>query len=132
MTRTLRVTILLLLTTTIVFGSTAVLGQDSDTLPEPTQNPSAQYRMFRTKNIYTLLKLDTRSGLVWQVQWGESKDRVVLPINVNPRVTNGELGRFTLYPTNNIYTFILLDQQDGRVWQVQWSWDHDRFIAPIE
>jgi hypothetical protein len=30
-------------------------------------------------------------------------------------------GRFYLYPTENFYTFLLLDQIDGRVWQVQWS-----------
>jgi hypothetical protein len=30
-------------------------------------------------------------------------------------------GRFTLYPTENIYNFILLDQIDGNVFQVQWS-----------
>lgn len=30
-------------------------------------------------------------------------------------------GRFTLYPTQNRYNFILLDQTDGRTWQVQWS-----------
>ena len=32
-------------------------------------------------------------------------------------------GRFYLYPTDNFYTFLLLDQIDGRVWQVQWSID---------
>lgn len=31
------------------------------------------------------------------------------------------MGRFTLYPTQNVFTFILLDQIDGRMWQVQWS-----------
>ena len=30
-------------------------------------------------------------------------------------------GRFFLYPTQNVWNFILLDQLDGRVWQVQWS-----------
>ena len=30
-------------------------------------------------------------------------------------------GRFTLYPTQNKFNFILLDQTDGRTWQVQWS-----------
>ncbi|HEV3218228.1 MAG TPA: hypothetical protein VGZ48_00545 [Candidatus Acidoferrales bacterium] len=42
-------------------------------------------------------------------------------------------GRFTLYPTENIYNFLLLDQIDGRVWQVQWNWDSPakRFVLPI-
>ena len=42
-------------------------------------------------------------------------------------------GRFTLYPTQNMYTFILLDQLDGRTWQVQWSIEpENRFIIPIK
>ena len=41
--------------------------------------------------------------------------------------------RFTLYPTQNIYTFILLDQIEGKTWQVQWSSDREnRAILPIE
>lgn len=34
---------------------------------------------------------------------------------------NEKNGRFFLYPTSNMYNFILLDQIDGRTWQVQWS-----------
>ena len=41
-------------------------------------------------------------------------------------------GRFTLYPTQNMWTFILLDQIDGRMWQVQWSMKEDsRFVIQI-
>jgi hypothetical protein len=42
-------------------------------------------------------------------------------------------GRFTLYPSANMYVFIMLDQEDGRQWQVQWGTAADkRFIAEIE
>lgn len=42
-------------------------------------------------------------------------------------------GRFKLEPTQNIYNFILLDQIDERVWQVQWSFKaNERFVIPIE
>ena len=42
-------------------------------------------------------------------------------------------GRFTLHSTQNIYTFILLDQIEGKMWQVQWSTKlEDRGIIPIE
>ena len=34
------------------------------------------------------------------------------------------LRRFKLYPTQNIYTFLLLDTINGRTWQVQWSLDN--------
>lgn len=49
------------------------------------------------------------------------------------------IGRFTLYPTNNMWNFIfnmwnfiLLDQVDGDTYQVQWSFEaKNRFITPI-
>ena len=30
-------------------------------------------------------------------------------------------GRFKLYPTGNMYNFIMVDVIDGRTWQVQWN-----------
>jgi hypothetical protein len=104
-----------------------------ETIPEPTQRTDAPYRIFRSQNIYTLLKLDTRTGQVWQVQWGtDASYRWIAPINTKPLADGGKTGRFTLCPTLNIYMFILLDQEDGRTWQVQWGKDKERLIAPIE
>ena len=100
--------------------------------PEPTQNPNVPYRLFSTKNIYTFLKLDTREGQLWQVQWGDKDHRFTDVINSKALVSGGRVGRFSLYPTNNIYTFILLDQDTGDAWQVQWGKPEDRFIVPIE
>jgi hypothetical protein len=113
--------------------------QSDSTLPEPTQNPDAAYRLFRTRNVYTLLKLDTRTGQLSQVQWGEEGDRftevinqaVLVPIGTATRPTALKPGRFTLCPTPNIYTFLLLDQEDGRTWQVQWGDSKHRFIVAI-
>ncbi len=99
---------------------------------EPTQNPDVPYRLFNTKNIYTLLKLDTRDGRIWQVQWGEKDQRFIEPLNADPLTSTGKQGRFTLYPTNNIYTFILLDQEKGHTWHVQWGNKADRFTLPIK
>lgn len=40
--------------------------------------------------------------------------------------------RFKLFPTQNIYNFILLDKIDGKTWQVQWSFDEaNRAVLPI-
>jgi hypothetical protein len=114
---------------------------DDSAVPEPTQNPDAPYRLFRTQNIYTLLKLDTRTGQVWQVRWGTDDDhRVTLPINRTILLTAAMIehstilkpGRFTLTPTENIYTFMLLDQQDGRTWQIQWGDEKHRLIVAVE
>ena len=109
----------------------AALAADEPPLDLCVADPShAVYRMFQTKNIWTFLKLDTRSGLVWQVQWG--KNPVSLPVNKVPLVKpeQAKAGRFTLCPTRNISNFILLDQERGQMWDVQWSMDDEgRFTS---
>ncbi len=72
---------------------------------------------------------------MWQVQWGmESGYQYQTILSDIPRVTKDEEknGRFFLYPTTNVYNLILLDQIDGRVWQVQWSTEaKNRMVDPI-
>jgi hypothetical protein len=63
----------LILAALVLFG-VSVLAQDN--IPEPTQRTDVPYRLFRSENIHTLLKLDTRAGLIWQVQWGDSGYRL--------------------------------------------------------
>jgi hypothetical protein len=174
----------------------------------PIQNISTdsnvRYRLFATKNIYNFIKLDTRNGLMWQVQWStkgrnyrfetvlnekkfansveEIKELAIerykadsayweekkenwykkksdttlteedfyykteedlaswykpkpleeslkRALDYSPKARNG---RFFLYPTDNIYNFILLDQIDGRAWQVQWNIEKsDRMVIRI-
>ena len=51
-------------------------------------------------------------------------DRALSPVREN--------GRYELYPTQNIYTFILLDTKFGRTYQVQWNTDpKKRFVEQI-
>ncbi len=123
--RGLVVTVTLLLFATLAFGQTVRL--------EPSQNPDAPYRLFSTQNIYTFLELNTSNGRILQVQWGDKDHRFTTPLNLVPLAEDGKAGRFTLYPTTNIYTFILLDQETGDTWHVQWAAKpEDRFIMPIE
>lgn len=86
---------------------------------------NAIYQLFPTKNIWTFIKLDTRNGKMWQVHFSisDSKNKVELTLNSLSLITdeNEIKGRFTLYPTENMYNFLLLDQIDGTVFQVQWS-----------
>lgn len=111
----------------------SLTGVAQENIPEPTQPTDVPYRLFRSQNIYTLLKLDTRTGEIWQVQWGTDPGyRFVAPINLKPLAPSGKVGRFTLYPTLNIYTFILLDQDTGTTWQVQWGKQGERFVLPLE
>ena len=178
----------------------------------PIQNISTdsnvRYRLFATKNMYNFIKLDTRNGLMWQVQWSTKGSSYRFETVLNEKkfaksvkeitelttedykedsaswedkkeewykkksdttlteedflykneeelaYSNKALwletpleewikrnlqyepiersGRFFLYPTENIYNFILLDQIDGRAWQVQWNIEKsDRTVLRI-
>jgi len=103
---------------------------------DPKQEVNVPYRLFKTENMWNMLLLDTRDGRVWQIQYSveENASRAKVPINDIPLVSGSEckVGRFTLYRTENMWTFLLLDQYDGRVWQCQFSVSGDnRFIIPI-
>ena len=104
-------------------------------ISEPTQEPIVPYRLFRTTNIWTFIQLNTTTGQMWQVYFdtqGSNRGAVVLNSQNLAREKDQISGRFTLYPTSNMYNFILLDQIDGRTWQVQWSNESkNRFVLPI-
>lgn len=83
-----------------------------------------RYKLYPTENIYNLLKLDTKTGMIWQVQWGLNDDyEGVFDINLIDlrTISDPENGNFELYPTKNMYQFILLDKINGRQWHVQWG-----------
>jgi hypothetical protein len=94
------------------------------------------FRLFPTQNMWNFIKLDTRNGKMWQVQYSMKKDsRFETHLNLRSLVHKEKevINRFTLYSTQNIYTFILLDQIDGKAWQVQWSIEpENRAVIPIE
>lgn len=98
------------------------------------ENPT--YQLFPTQNYWTFIKLDTRNGKIWQVHFTIEEDGTSseLILNSIPLVSEQKevSGRFTLYPTENIYNFLLLDQIDGYVYQVQWSaTKENRGVIPI-
>lgn len=90
-------------------------------------NKDAKFLLFPTKNIHIFLKLNTRNGEVSIVQYSlDGKEgEVKIHSYYYPLVSKEEQsnGRFYLYPTTNIYNFLLMDQIDGRVWQVQWDFE---------
>ena len=102
---------------------------------EYTQDPKANYRLYKTKNIYNFIKLDTRTGQMEMVQWTTNGFPGTYMLSDVKRVDNPEdeiPGRSTLYSTTNFYNFVLLDQIDGRTWQVQWSTDpNDMMVLRI-
>ncbi|MET3033001.1 MULTISPECIES: hypothetical protein [Flavobacterium] len=92
------------------------------------------YRLIPTHYISAFIKLDTRNGQLWQLQWGTDKKKSLQPLSLQSLVPAGQEknGRFFLYPTADAYTFILADQLDGRTWQVTWSEKAEkRGISPI-
>lgn len=68
---------------------------------------------------------------MWQVQYSLEDNNREDPLNLTSLVSKEDekIGRFFLYPTQNFYNFILLDQLDGRVWQVQWSIEESKRLV---
>ena len=83
-----------------------------------------RYKLYQTENIYTFLQLDTKTGKIEQVQWSLDDDKEG-SVTINGDDLNIGFGfgsgTFELYPTKNMYQFILLDKTDGRKWHVQWG-----------
>lgn len=96
---------------------------------------NVRFKLFPTENVWTFLKLDTSTGKIWQVQYSINDDnRGEVELNNNALVSDldAENGRFTLYPTKNMFNFILLDQIEGKMWQVQCSIEEEkRVILPM-
>lgn len=96
-----------------------------------------RFKMYQTENIYNLLRLDTKTGRIWQVQWTlDSSNEGTWVINSEDLSSwTGGYGSnsFELYPTKNMYQFILIDKTDGRMWHVQWGTggSKDRWIRRI-
>ena len=96
-----------------------------------------RYKLFPTQNLWTFIKLDTQTGQMWQLQYSvnDKSERLEYDLNPYPLITDKQEkvnGRFELYPTQNIYNFILLDQIDGKTWQVQWAIEEEnRVVLPI-
>ena len=122
---------------TLLCVATSCSKVDKKTQNEPKQevNDGARYELYSTQNIWTFLKLDTRTGRIWQVQYSlESGKQGEWVLNDRSLTQNSEggNGRFELYPTSNIFNFILLDHSNGKTYQVQWSQKEElRMVIPI-
>ena len=120
----------------IAFTSCNQSGSKNETPIKQEIKENVRYKMFPTENMWTFLKLDTRNGKIWQVQYSiddkNFRGEVVLNSEALASGDSADNGRFTLYQTKNMYNFILLDQINGKMWQVQWSLDDEnRVIIPM-
>ena len=127
----------LFFTSIIILSTISAFAQSNSNIPlqNISTDSSVTYRLFSTSNLYTFIKLNTRNGQMWQVQWHfESGKRFQSTLSEIPLVDKEKEknGRFFLYPTSNTYNFILLDQIDGKTWQVQWNIEAEkRMVYPI-
>lgn len=118
---------LLLTFTLLLFAITLNAQEQSKTPAQDIVNSSdtlARYKLYPTQNMWTFLKLDTRTGRIWQVQWSledEKRFQLILSGVSLPWKEEERNGRYALYPTTNIYNFIMIDQINGDLFQVQWS-----------
>ena len=122
--------------TVLTFGQNQI--KETKITQQSQNSENAIYQLFPTLNTWTFIKLDTRNGKMWQVHFTVSGDGFEGEIILNSEsliFSNEEQesrGRFTLYKTENIYNFILLDQINGKTYQVQWNSDKEkRFVSRI-
>ena len=121
--------------TVMIFAASAQNVTNDPATDEKTSEV-ARYKLYATNNMWTFLKLDTRNGRIWQVQWSFESDKryesVLSSTNLS-RGGNEVNGRFVLHPTTNNFNFIMLDRVKGDTYQVQWSQEPEkRIIVPIE
>ena len=76
------------------------------------------YKLYQTDNIHNQLRLNTKTGEVYQIQ--DDGQKFVINYAVTP--DNESANRYMLYKTRNIWTFILLDRWTGKLWQCQFRW----------
>lgn len=94
-------------------------------------NKDVRYKLYPTFNMWTYLKLDTKTGDITQVQYSTDDDDMEVYLGSPGKTIADSVsvnGRYELYPTSNSWTFILLDQIDGDVFHVQWNQKRDNRI----
>ncbi|GAB6949996.1 hypothetical protein JCM15640A_15810 [Hoylesella timonensis 4401737 = DSM 22865 = JCM 15640] len=95
-----------------------------------------RFKLYKTENNFNFLELDTKTGKIKQVQWSldEKNEGSSVINNVDLSWGTGYgSGSFELYPTSNIFQFILIDKTNGRKWHVQWGLENaNRWIRYID
>ena len=87
-----------------------------------------RFKLYKTNNIYTFLQLDTATGKIKQIQWSlKSEEEGYVTINDEDlSFISPQNGTFELYPTENMYQFLLLDKRMGKMWHVQWGMESSK------
>lgn len=86
-----------------------------------------RFCLYETQNMWTFIMLDTYTGKNWQVQFSVKGEDYMFAVPINryslafPAEDSKWIGRFQMFATQNMWTFILLDSYNGKLWQVQYS-----------
>jgi hypothetical protein len=116
--------LVILLTLNISLFAQAQIEKKQNDLRQVNEDYIKTYRIFPTQNTWHFIKLNTQTGQMWQVELSQKKsNQLETPINSLSLVEKHDEvdNRFTLYSTNISWNFFLLDQINGRVWQLNWS-----------
>ena len=106
--------------------------QTPERIIQTTTMENPRFKMIETENIHILLKWDTRTGKTWMVQYGLSDTPALEKLIPNSQFLTEDKswnGRFELYPTQNMFNFIMVDTYNGNTYQVQWSTDDEHCFA---
>ena len=88
---------------------------------------AGRFCLYETQNMWTFIMLDTYTGKNWQVQFSVKGEDYMFAVPINryslafPAEDSKWIGRFQMFATQNMWTFILLDSYNGKLWQVQYS-----------
>ena len=88
---------------------------------------AGRFCLYETQNMWTFIMLDTYTGKNWQVQFSVKGEDYMFAVPINryslafPAKDSKWIGRFQMFATKNMWTFILLDSYNGKLWQVQYS-----------
>ena len=94
---------------------------------DSTLDQSGRFTLNETQNMWTFIMLDSYTGKTWQVQFSTKGTDYMFYTPINqwslsyPSSEDNWRNRFQLFPTQNMWNFILLDTYTGRLWQVQYS-----------
>ena len=117
----------LLLITTI--GVNAQTAKTTPTVKLNKHEQKVDSLLSKIDTLLTFLQLDTKTGMIEQVQWSlDSDNEGSVTINSDD-LTYGYgygSGSFELYPTKNMYQFILIDKTSGKKWHVQWGMESSK------
>ena len=92
------------------------------------------------ETIETITENWNQSMEFWEEEYNSKPDSIVSatdkayykPYNLEKTIKSSYVaqnGRFKLYPTGNMYNFIMVDVIEGRTWQIQWSVKEDKRLV---